>query len=179
MVCFLCPKIWWYLGTANSFWMKICIDLHRGISPSLSSGLLDYEMIIKLDLPILTEHRILYYTFMTTFLCCKLALAINLIFLHVTSIIVKINFSEKAEILYICWFNFDALAQDDAYSPQISRWIIVDQVGIELTTSRLRNTASRHLFHATEIVRVPTQPGKREKSVKLNIALPALEKSLN
>ena len=27
--------------------------------------------------------------------------------------------------------------------------------------------------------RVPTQPGKREKSVKLNIALPALEKSLN
>ena len=28
-------------------------------------------------------------------------------------------------------------------------------------------------------LRVPTQPGKREKSVKLNIALPALEKSLN
>ena len=27
--------------------------------------------------------------------------------------------------------------------------------------------------------RVPTQPGKREKSVKLNIAPPALEKSLN
>ena len=35
------------------------------------------------------------------------------------------------------------------------------------------------ILQNVDIDRVPTQPGKREKSVKLNIALPALEKSLN
>ena len=46
----------------------------------------------------------------------------------------------------------------------------------------LRGGCKKNPFNFAQnqgIFRVPTQPGKREKSVKLNIALPALEKSLN
>ena len=40
--------------------------------------------------------------------------------------------------IYICWFNFDTLAQENAYKPRKEPVIFVDRAGIELTTSRLR-----------------------------------------
>ena len=38
----------------------------------------------------------------------------------------------------ICWFDFDALTQRNAYNPQRNREIIMDQAGMEFTASRVR-----------------------------------------
>ena len=60
-----------------------------------------------------------------------------------TPVCVEFELCPGAGDIHICWFNFDALAQGNAYKPRTNRWIIVDSVGIELTTSRLRHP--RHL----------------------------------
>ena len=66
----------------------------------------------------------------------------NLSGMHMVSIStpVCVNFELRpgAGDIHIWWFNFDALAQGNAYKPTKEPINIVDQAGIELTTSRLR-----------------------------------------
>ena len=45
------------------------------------------------------------------------------------------------DLLYICWFNSDALSRRSAYNPQKKtnkQVVAMDQAGIELTTFRQR-----------------------------------------
>ena len=70
----------------------------------------------------------------------------------------------KPLYIYICWFNFDALAQGNAYKPthKRNRQIIVDPAGIELTTSRLRQL--RQLLVVQHVHFTPLKLRKKRNS---------------
>ena len=55
-----------------------------------------------------------------------------------TPVFVNIELRPDAGDIQICWLNFDALAQGNAYKPTKEPINYRDPAGIELTTSRLR-----------------------------------------